>query len=197
MQLVSSLRAKGTEFCNKPWPTLLAEYEGRASKEELASFCFSAAYQSVVLESGFGFRAGAIAGSTNALAATGANLRVARTIGGVGIEWELGAVVLELLAARDGGDASKQAQTQQTVNRNTPLQFVDPGLPLPPMPLATGGTASTAPRAHPAFCYTCLGYTVLVAAIAVLAYLGWMRYANSKRSAATLTAYSQAAFNRV
>jgi apyrase len=185
-QVISGLRAKGKEFCNQDW-TALVEVHKETSPDELKAFCFSAAYQTVVLESGLGF-------------SSDTNLRVAKTIRGKGIDWEMGAVLFELMPK----DEHRLAREQEE-RINAKRQFVfddaeglrravnvdnDPSLTLP-----LGGLGSRR-AAEGGVCTKCLWYTLLVAVAAVVAYFVYRRYAASRKGG-MIHSYSQAAFNRV
>lgn len=180
-QFIAGLRAKGKEFCNKDWSHLRELYPSTPA-EELKAFCFSAAYQSVVLESGLGFGAGS-------------NLRVAKTIRGKGIDWEMGAAILELMP-KDPKEAKAAAAAAANAKRggNAGAIAIDDFVyaqPTRALPLRNGSSV-----AHPAFCKQCIAYTMLFALAVVLSYLGWTRYWK-RTSGPVLTSYSQSAFNRV
>ena len=181
------LFSSGKEFCNQDWGALVAQYS-QTPVEELKAFCFSAAYQSVVLESGLGF-------------SQGANLRVAKTIRGKGIDWEMGATLFELLpkdpAAVALAKAAADAEAARRAN-NRPGLVDDSEFGLVHPSRARGGQSALLDpaSAHSSFCPTCALYTVLIAAAIVLVYVGLSKYA--KRGGATLIpSYSQSAFNRV
>jgi len=157
---IKGLRAKGKEFCNMDWSALKTEYTD-TPEEKLRSFCFSAAYQTMVLESGLGF-------------SDAANLRVAKTINGKSIDWELGAALFEIMN-------KDQPPTAAAIT-----------------PTSKGGHTTTAVQEQASssfYCHSCVVYTILVAVALVAAYLGWQRYA--KRGSGNLTSYSQVVYNRV
>ena len=87
--LVKTLKQKGKEFCDDPWQQILNDHETAiAAKQEsestLSYYCFAAAYEAAVLESGFGF-------------GERSNIRPARTIDLKAIDWEMGATLIELM----------------------------------------------------------------------------------------------------
>ena len=174
-QVTRGLRLKGKEFCNKEWPALRQEYS-KTPAEELSAFCFSAAYQSVVLESGLGFH-------------PGSNLRVAKTINGKGIDWEMGATILELIK---GGKAAEEEEEEKA--SETTIVIDADGLPIQTRrateaaPASSGGSSS--------FCAQCILYTVMVIGIIILSYIACTRYTR-KVSPIGMTSYSTAAYNRV
>lgn len=173
-QVTAGLRAKGAEFCNKAWPSLVEDYKPlKTPLNELSTFCFSAAYQSVVLESGLGFH-------------PGANLKVAKTIQGKSIDWEMGATIFELLKAQV---ASESLKDEEEVTSLRPIDL-DPTIALP-----VSNHVSEESLTHSGFCKTCALYTVLFGMSVVLSYLGYLRY--SKRMSVPMTSYSQSAFGRV
>lgn len=182
-QFIGGLRRKGEEFCNEDWTALTSKYSA-TPKEELSDFCFSAAYQTVVLESGLGFH-------------PNSNLRVAKTIKGKGIDWEMGAVLFELMpkdAAALAADAALAAQISEAGKRRTVAEgfVLDPvtGVvrPIGGDEAGYGGTS---------FCPRCALYTVLIALAALAAYWGVQRLRKRSGSAGSAPSYSQLAFNRV
>jgi Golgi nucleoside diphosphatase len=92
-QLVASLKQRGLEYCNEEWPALLSKYTPKTPLQELSYYCFAAAYQANILEHGFGFTAES-------------NIRPAKTIHGKALDWELGAVILEINNPSKGGSPS-------------------------------------------------------------------------------------------
>jgi hypothetical protein len=179
-QLITSLRASGHEFCNTEWSSLVSTYTvahdatpAKATPEELSAFCFSAAYQTVVLESGLGFDASV-------------NVRVAKNIRGKGIDWEMGAVIFELIAPSEsarggaGGATSENGVVQPAAHQRK-------GITLEQENLANEG----------GYCRSCAVYTLVFAVVVVGSYLAYARYA--KRGANAMTPYSQSSFgfNRV
>ena len=136
----------------------------------------------MVLESGLGF-------------GQGSNLRVAKTIKGKGIDWEMGAAILELMP-KDPKEVAAAAAAAAKAKRggNAGAIAIDDFVYAQPnraRPLPNGSSA-----AHPAFCKQCIAYTMLFALAVVLAYFGWTRYWK-RTSGPVLTSYSQSAFNRV
>jgi len=175
-QVVDGLRRKGKEFCNQQWPSLREKY-AETSVDELKAFCFSAAYQSVVLESGLGF-------------GPEANLRVAKTIAQRGIDWEMGATLFELLPKDPAVEAQRLKEEEETIARRNSLV----NDPLTGFPLAKKQQAEE----HTEWiCKECVLYTLLFAAVVVLAYFGYLRY-HSRKSGSRPIDYSQVGqFNRV
>lgn len=91
--LVKTLKEKGMEFCDDPWTQILADHAEaiQAKTEDVSSlsyYCFAAAYEAAVLETGFGFE-------------DRSNIRPARTIEGKAIDWEMGATLIEVMKAHD------------------------------------------------------------------------------------------------
>jgi apyrase len=80
--LIDTLKKKGSEYCNTDWKTIGNKYS-KNDVTELSVYCFATAYQSWILEHGFGFD-------------SSSNIRPARLIHGKPIDWELGAILLEL-----------------------------------------------------------------------------------------------------
>ena len=90
--LVPLLRAKGREYCDDDWAKIKEDHaQALADKKEdefsLSYYCFAAAYEAAVLETGFGFT-------------TSSNIRPARTVNKKSIDWELGAALVEVTKAR-------------------------------------------------------------------------------------------------
>lgn len=175
-QFIGGLRRKGEEFCNEDWGALTSKY-AQTPKEELSDFCFSAAYQTVVLESGLGFH-------------PESNLRVAKTIRGKGIDWEMGAVLFELMPKDEKAlqaEAALAAQVSEAGKRRT----VPEGFVLDP---ATG-EVRPASGGGVSFCPKCALYTALIAVAVLATYMAVQRY--RKRTSSNVPSYSQLAFNRV
>ena len=90
--LVPLLKAKGREYCDDDWATIKADHaRALADKKEdeasLSYYCFAAAYEAAVLETGLGFT-------------ERSKIRAARTVNKKSIDWELGAALLEVTKAR-------------------------------------------------------------------------------------------------
>jgi len=92
-RVVASLKTKGHEFCGMPW-TDLSEMYSSVRKDELASYCFAAAYEASMLEHGLGFT-------------HESDVKAVREITGKPIDWALGAVLGEILNMQTGGDEGK------------------------------------------------------------------------------------------
>lgn len=175
-QVTRGLRMKGKEFCDKEWPALRQEYV-RTPAEELSAFCFSAAYQSVVLETGLGFH-------------PEANLKVAKTIAGKGIDWEMGATIFELVKAASGDEDDDEGETKPT---EQVLVLDSDGLPI-----GRRTAAAVKKPASSGICTKCVIYTALAVGVVVLTYVGYTRYTRkASPSAGGMTSYSTSAYNRV
>jgi len=176
-QVIPGLRRKGKEFCNRDWEQLREQYATTAA-DELKAFCFSAAYQTVVLESGLGFT-------------PETNLRVAKKIGGKGIDWEMGAVLFELMPKDPAVLAAQKAEEDARLHRARAVVFDD----AEGMQRMTAVNMNALPSQHTGgICQQCLLYTVLVAAVVVMGYFAYRRYYRTK---GLTHSYSQAGFNRV
>ena len=90
--LVPLLKQKGREYCDDDWDKIKADHKQALDdkKEDLFSlsyYCFAAAYEAAVLETGFGF-------------GDQSNIRPARSVNKKSIDWELGAALVEVTKAR-------------------------------------------------------------------------------------------------
>jgi hypothetical protein len=81
---MNALRKAGEEYCELTWEQILAKHGDKSEQNKLAYYCFAAAYESAVLEEGFGF-------------GERSNLRPAKTIKSKPIDWELGAALLQII----------------------------------------------------------------------------------------------------
>ena len=89
--LVGQLKQKGREYCDDDWATIQRDHaQAIADKKEdlfsLSYYCFAAAYEAAVLETGFGFT-------------DTSNIRPARAVNKKSIDWELGAALVEVTKA--------------------------------------------------------------------------------------------------
>jgi len=84
---LSFIQSKGSEYCSVPWPEIKMS-RPTVPETELASFCFSAAYQSAILQA-LGFT-------------KEHNIRPVRTINNRQIEWEIGAVLQQIILLQHG-----------------------------------------------------------------------------------------------
>ena len=90
--LVPQLKQKGREYCDDDWQKIQADHaQALADKKEdlfsLSYYCFAAAYEAAVLETGFGFT-------------ESSNIRPARAVNKKSIDWELGAALVEVTKTR-------------------------------------------------------------------------------------------------